>query len=389
MTTTSPNNITLMYVYKICITLFFHVPILTLFWQENGLSLTEVMILQSIFAISTVALEVPSGIFADLYGRRISLILAAAWCSLGLLLYCFADDFVSFLLAELAFAVWIALMSGADTAMIYDSLKQQHREYDFSKVWGSIFFYCTLALGMANAAAGFIGQYDLRWTFYFSLPFPMISLVAAYYLVEPDSKQNQQTLKQHINTIKQAFNHDRVLIPLMLYAALVFAFNQSGLWIYQPYFKIAGIELIYFGFIFGSFQFVAALAGKWAWRLENLIGYKTLLVSLIFMTALATLGLGLFLSLFSFVLVYLHQIVRGLHKVVIANQVNLRVESHYRASTHSVFALSTRLLYALIAPFIGWLADVYSIQQAFTVSGITALVCAIPSLWLLRRYAVI
>jgi hypothetical protein len=40
--------------------MLFSVPIMVLFWQQNGLSLTDIMILQSIFAIFVVILEIPT-----------------------------------------------------------------------------------------------------------------------------------------------------------------------------------------------------------------------------------------------------------------------------------------------------------------------------------------
>ena len=70
------NNIWKFYIYKILRNIVFFVPIIVLFWQENGLSMTEVMVLQSFFALAIVFLEVPTGYFADVFGRKRSLILA-------------------------------------------------------------------------------------------------------------------------------------------------------------------------------------------------------------------------------------------------------------------------------------------------------------------------
>ncbi|QEN05927.1 hypothetical protein EW093_14900 [Thiospirochaeta perfilievii] len=70
------QNIKKFYLYKILMGMFFSVPILVLFWQENGLNLTEIMLLQSFFALLTVILEIPSGYFADIYGRKNTLLIA-------------------------------------------------------------------------------------------------------------------------------------------------------------------------------------------------------------------------------------------------------------------------------------------------------------------------
>ena len=56
--------------------LAFFVPVIVLFWQDNDLSMTRIMVLQSLYFLIIVILEVPSGYFVDVFGRRTSLILA-------------------------------------------------------------------------------------------------------------------------------------------------------------------------------------------------------------------------------------------------------------------------------------------------------------------------
>lgn len=64
------SNIWKFYLFDIFAAMIFAVPIIVLFWQDNGLSLTQVMILQSIFSLMIVILEIPTGYFADIYGRK-------------------------------------------------------------------------------------------------------------------------------------------------------------------------------------------------------------------------------------------------------------------------------------------------------------------------------
>jgi sugar phosphate permease len=229
----------------------------------------------------------------------------------------------------------------------------------------------------------------LRNVLIVSLPFPFVALVASYWFIEPEISDRHEDFRSQLKEIRIAYRADPMLLALLCYSALVFAFNQSGLWIYQPYFEFTGVELVFFGVIFATFQFVAALAGKLAWWFELRLGSKTILASLILISGLATLAMGVYAVLFSFAFIYLHQVVRGFYKVIISNQVNQRVSSNLRASVLSIFQLSGSLLYAMIIPFIGWYADVYDVQQAFVISGTTALLCGIPALYYLRRSGLI
>jgi iron complex transport system ATP-binding protein len=48
-------------------------PVIVLFWRENGLDLFDIFLLQAIFAVANVLLEVPTGMVADRLGKRTSL----------------------------------------------------------------------------------------------------------------------------------------------------------------------------------------------------------------------------------------------------------------------------------------------------------------------------
>ena len=68
---------------------------------------------------------------------------------------------------------------------------------------------------------------------------------------------------------------------------------------------------------------------------------------------------------------------------------NKLTTSDIRATVLSVQSLVQRLLYALLIPFIGWIADVYSLLQAFTMAGIVTLISGAIILFILQKDKVI
>ena len=93
------SNIWKYYFYEIMDGMFFSVPIMVLFWQENGLSLSQIMILQSLYSIAAVLLEVPTGYFADVFGRKKTLALGGLFWALGIITYSLGYNFYQFLIA--------------------------------------------------------------------------------------------------------------------------------------------------------------------------------------------------------------------------------------------------------------------------------------------------
>ncbi|MCK5332275.1 MFS transporter [Candidatus Parcubacteria bacterium] len=386
------GNIWKLYVFQILSGLFFFVPIMVLFWQENGLSITEIMILQSIYSVIIVLLEIPTGYFADVFGRRMSLISASVFVFLALLAYGLGYNFSQFLIAEILFAFSISLISGADSAMLYDTLKDLKKERLYKKIWGNILSYSFISLALASIIGGLVGKVNLRWTMYLTLPFMFFLIPLSISLKEPHRHKlifKKGYIVDMLRIIKTVILNNKKLKWLIIYSGVLLGFNGAGLWLYQPYFQISGLDIAYFGIVFASFYLVAALSSKYAHRIENYLGQKITLYMLIFLTGISYLLMSNFIFLFSFSFIFLQQLVNGLATPIIEDYINKATSSKIRATVLSIKNMSQRFFYAAIIPIIGWIVDVYSLIQALTILGITTLIVGIFSILMLRKVKVI
>ena len=93
-------NIWKLHVILACRWFLLLMPVLVLFYQENGLSLEDVFTVQAFFSICVIFFEVPSGYFADRLGRKQSMLIGAICSSLGFAIYAFSYTLPHFLLAQ-------------------------------------------------------------------------------------------------------------------------------------------------------------------------------------------------------------------------------------------------------------------------------------------------
>ena len=121
-------NIWKFYITRIIGNFEFITAIFVLYLLANNLTMTEVLILQSFFTILIFLLEVPSGVIADLFGLKRTLIISELCIIIGFILYGLFSTFATFMIAEFFVALGWALYSGADSAFIYDTLKQMKKE---------------------------------------------------------------------------------------------------------------------------------------------------------------------------------------------------------------------------------------------------------------------
>ncbi len=98
-------------------------PFLILFFRETGLSFLEIGTLYSIREISIYIFEIPTGIIADTFGRRKSMIYAFISYILCFILFYFSPSFGIYALAMILFAAGEAFRSGTHKAMILEYLK--------------------------------------------------------------------------------------------------------------------------------------------------------------------------------------------------------------------------------------------------------------------------
>lgn len=136
----------------------FYYPVFTVIFLDHGLSLESFALLNSLWALSIILLEVPSGALADILGRR-NLVLGAA-------LMMFAEMLVLLLVPPHSpLVIWAfalnrilsgaaeAAASGADEALVYDSLPEKNREELWSQLlsrtlrWQSALFLFAMLSG--------------------------------------------------------------------------------------------------------------------------------------------------------------------------------------------------------------------------------------------------
>ena len=386
------SNIKKIYLYNFLSGMFFSIPIIVIFWNNNGLTLFQIMILQSIFSIFTVVLEIPTGYFADIYGRKVTLILASTFLTIGITTYSLGHNFTQFLLAEIFMALSSSLSSGTISAFVYDTLQNLNRKKEYQKIWGNAFFYGMLALGISSILGGFLAKINLRLTLYASIPFFFLLIPLAFSLQEPKHHKlifKKNYFKKILKIISSTLLKNNKLKWLIVYSGIIYAFNQSALWLYQPYFKLTGLNIAYFGIIFASFQIIAAISSKYAHKIEKYLGEKYSLTVLIFLVAVSYLLMSNFVFLFSFSFCFIQQFVRSFKNIVLTDYINQLTSSDIRVTILSVESFFGRLLYAIVIPIFGWLADIYNLQQTLTIMGVTTLISGIIIIISLKKVKVI
>ncbi|MFB6241227.1 MAG: MFS transporter [Candidatus Nanosalina sp.] len=377
------SNIWKLYLFKMLYGFFISIPIIVLFWKSNGLDMFQVMLLQGLFAVSVIFLEVPTGYFADRYGRKLTLLYAAVFATIGITAYSLGTNFYQFLLGELLWAIGVSLVSGADSAMFFDTLVEMGEEESYKELWGKANSYYMFSAAGAAILGGIVAEASLRLTLFMQIPFFAAMIPLAWSMREPEHhREVSEEEKELKEVVKEVFKRPK-LRNLMIYAAVLYAGLQTAFWFYQPYFKLTVLDIAAFGFIYAGFNVVSALSSKYAHSIEDQVGKRISLIGLVVLVSASLFLMSRFVFVLSIGFILLQQFVRGFSKPVISDYINRIVESENRSTILSTRSLLGRVIMAVSMPLFGLISDLYDIQHALLLLAATVLATGTTTLLLL------
>jgi MFS family permease len=298
---------------------------------------------------------------------------------LAIIIYTQGRNFWHFLMAEFCFAIAFACISGTDAALIYDTLAALSKETEYQKIYGKLYFYSLFAIGGSSVAGGILGSFNYRWTFYATIPCFSAATAVAATMTEPPRKKlvaRDGYARELWRILGYCFVRRPRLRWLIIYSGIVLGLNQAVLWLYQPYFTVCTLPVAYFGVAFASYQVFAALSSKYAYAVERRLGSRYSLISLAIAVSAGYIFMGYAVFLLSFLFAFFHQFARGFSRIVITDYVNQLTDSDIRATVLSMQNLIMRLMYALLVPLVGHIADLAGVVPALRILGILTIVVA-------------
>lgn len=382
----SMRNIPLLYIIRIAKWFNLVMPIVVLFYTDTGMNMQEIFILKSIYSIGIVAMEIPSGWMADVWGRRKTLILGSILGTIGFVVYSVTHSFMWFVLAEVILGVGYSFVSGADSAILYDTLKENDREKQYVKQEGRITSAGNFAEAIAGIVGGLLAAITIRTPFYFQILVAAMAIPASLQLIEPKLHRKHVILKplEFLKAARKNLTGNRNLLTAILFSSVTGTATLTFAWFVQPWLLEINLPVEWFGVMWALLNISVAVSSVLAYKMENLVTRKsgTLLI-LIALTAGFWLS-GWFIAPWGIAFLFFFYLARGMATIILKNYVNEFTDSEVRATLLSVRNFLIRINFAVTGPFLGWITDKISLSWALFTAGalymLLALISVIP--WL-------
>lgn len=379
------RNIKLYFYFRFFLQMIIIGPIIVPFLLMKGLSYSEIMLLQSISAISVVVFEVPTGAIADKISRKFSMSLSGFVISFALVLYIIFNSFYVFIFAEILFGVGLTLYSGADTSLLYESLTKLERKDEFQIIEGHAASNVFYGQAIGSAISGFLYAYIKSLPLWISALNALIASFIAFGFTEVERKKSEHKYHRHIlESLKLSFKNSRILWAFSFAAIMGFVFRVS-FWLYQPYFDSVNIEVKYYGLIFFLFNIVAAISAKYLIKNISKKRPRKVLIKLLITVGFTFILPIIFLSPFSILILAVQQMVRGIYRTVLRFYINHQIKDEFRATVTSLVSLAMSLSFAIFSPFVGVSLDNKGTGFTYIWMGVISFGGA-TFLWFLRKF---
>ena len=261
--------------------------------ETRGLTVGQALLFDAVFFSSLLLSEVPTGVVADRYGRRISMLWGSLLISAGFIVFALAGTLPLLLLAYMLFGVGSALMSGADDAYLFDALRAVGRVREFPAVAGRLNALMTLAIAGFTIIGGLmVTVTPLSWPIAASGVLSLTAASLAWRLEEPPRESGSAADSFFASGLSAA---RRVLrVPSLRWAATLGALpwvaGFATFTVWQPVLIGYEVPVGAFGWVAAGMMLFAATGGWSADWFSRRLGMSGALLLLPVIAAIALLG---------------------------------------------------------------------------------------------------
>lgn len=378
------NNVRRFIVFRVCFNARFYYPVFTVMFLDFGLTLEQFAVLNAVWAMTIVLLEVPSGALADAVGRKKLLVFTAVLMVCEMAVLCFAPVgrsdllFALFLINRILSGTAEAAASGADEAIAYDALKKEGDPGQWRRVLEqqmriqSAVFIGAMSLGAAvydphlmQRVAAWLGlpvrleqSITLRFPLFLTLGMALLALRATLRMEEEPGPGQCADQPGCVSSALQAFKvtlraggwilHTPFAVVLIAAGLLFDHVVRLVMTLNSQYYRLIQIPEACFGLIGSGL----ALLGLFIPRIASMLAqhrspaFKLFVVATTAMTGLLLYPLrlpwlGVLPVVFLFSVMYLNNF-------LLSDHLNRITDSSIRATVLSFKGLSLNMAYGLV-----------------------------------------
>lgn len=373
------------YLFSALRTALFHIPILVIYFMNVLGSSLQIGILISLKTISSLIFEIPTGIIADRVSRKLSVIIGLLLNACSLIIFVIQRDFIWFGIAQVMFGIAETFYSGADSALLYDNLKDMDSEELYEKLCRNLSLFGSIALFISFITGSYFYSMSKTIPFILSAAAIGVALVIFISIFEHPYKKEKS---DKINLLPKALYKQ----PMSIWSFIVFS-NIIGSIFYATYLffipillKESGIVEKNFGIIMSIGVITYGIGSKYSTVIKKREQFIKIGVSLI--ATITFIIAAIFKSSLSVVcLLIVMRLLWGAYTVIYDIELNSRIlDSSVRASMISIGSAIEGGVTSIITILFGFLISYLNTSYLLALIGGMFIIASVGFLLAMKRF---
>ncbi len=370
-------NIWKLYLFRIFISIYLLGPIFLAFYIDAGLSFKYLMYAQAFYTICIFLLEIPSGIIADYFGRKKTLIVATILNAFAVYLYALTNNFWVFLIAEFFWALSFVLFSGTDEALVYDTLRNVDDVHKSKTVFGRLESFSSFGVLIATPLGGILASLLSPKIVMYLMVFPYVIAFLIVITLKEAKIENPVSWDYYFKNYKSELKlliSNLALFKLIINLVAIQVLIYPIIWIYQEVFTELNLSLFYMGFIYSAWLILAIILmnnfnffEKFFYSKKIFLIFSGIFVAIMYFVI--AFSSNLYLLLIFIILGASFGLAR---KPLLLNYINYYIPSYKRATILSLISMIIFLFVSIIQYSIGFFSE-FSKMILFIIMGLLAL----------------
>ncbi|MDP2632190.1 MAG: MFS transporter [Candidatus Curtissbacteria bacterium] len=378
------GNIRLLAIFNFFRSFNFYLPIQLVYFSKVTGSYSLAASVISAALISSAALEVPTGIFSDLIGRKKTIVLGTLCAIVAVTLYAIGAHYWYLLIGALFEGASKSFFSGNNDAYLHNILAEEGKENEYHHYYGKINSALTLASSTAALASGFLANISFALLMWASVIPQIASLIVSFQLGETkkfhgESSNVYQHLKEALGAIKSNYNLRMLSLSTILG-------NGAGLTAYQ--FQSVVINSVWPLWAIGIARALQEWGGipgfYYAGRLINRFGALKITLFATIQSWLSNIIAAVFPSFFSPLFISSSAFFYGPSDTAIKSLLQSEFSEKQRATIASLNSLAGSIYFAIVAFGVGLFANQFGPFKALLLTQLLFTPCIFLQ-WVLFR----
>lgn len=362
------------------------------FYNSNGLSYFQIMLLQSLYAIVTALMEIPSGMLSDMLGRKKTLIIGTFSFLTAYLCGAFGTGVLEFGLMQILAAVGQSCYSGTFLALMYEDINaDKSMDKKANVIFANMQMINLVSALMASLVSVYVVKYiSMRATYVVTTFMYAITFVISLVLHEKKGEKatkGDYSLQKYISIFKESIQVIAKSDFVMLFVdMIVFAcFANTVLYLQQPMLIDRNFPVAFFGVVTVIITVTTTLVLKTVGYIEKKIKSldKFLKKTTVFVIAMLCSNILVKNAIWVILTFGVLTIVVRIREIFIMTHINAEIKDNIRATVMSMISGIEMVGLAVLGAVIGYCEDV-SINFSIIVVSVLMVICY-SILWIMQR----